>query len=107
MLKGLKALFTSRAILHPMTFWGIIFGFYSFFHFAGFEELYAFYKLPWVYLSFIFIAAMYNIIFKRTYVAGGKKMDYPLMFANTLFSSLHMTVASIVTVAFCLMFWMK
>jgi len=103
MIKGILAIFRSKAIMNPMTLIGIIFGISAMNHFKEFDLLYGFYKTIFPYMLFLAIAVIYNMLFKKVYVGRNRHFDFQRMIFNILISFIHGILVSYLTISFVLM----
>lgn len=103
MIKGILALFRSKAIMNPMTLIGVIFGISAMNHFKEFDLLYAFYKSAFPYVLFLSISVIYNLLFKKVYTERGRSIDLQRMIFNILISFIHGVFVSYLTVSFVIM----
>jgi len=103
MIKGILAIFRSRAIMNPITLIGIIFAISTMKHFEEAEGLYAFYKSAFPYLLFFAISVVYNLLFKKVYTEKGRSIDFQRMIFNVLISFIHGVFVSYLTISFVIM----
>jgi hypothetical protein len=103
MIKGLLAIFKSRAIMNPMTLIGIIFGISAMNHFKEFDLLYGFYKSVFPYVLFLVISIIYNLLFKKVYTGKNRHFDLQRMVFNILISFIQGILVSYLTISFVIM----
>ena len=75
MFKGIISLFTSGVIFHPMVLSGIILASVAAV-FLDYEQLFALFANPNIYLLMLFSAFGYVYFFKLVYKEGGRKVDW-------------------------------
>lgn len=100
MIKGIMALFTSGVIFNPMVLLGVIFGIIFDIKMDYQQMMSQVYKNYHFYLLALILAAVYNILFKKTYKTGGQVLDIPVMFGHTISSALKFVAASAFTIIF-------
>lgn len=102
MLKGLAALFSTGVILNPMVLLGILTGL-LFAVKLDYEQMSEIYHNYHFYLLALFLAAFYNIFFKKVYKNGGRRLDTTAMSVNIIFSTIKFIASNALTIAFVVM----
>lgn len=101
MIKGIMALFKSGVIFNPMVLSGVVIGLLMAVK-LQYEQVVDIYKNYHFYLLAVFLAASYNLCFKRVYKGRGDTLDAKAIVLNTIGSAVKFIFSSVMAVAFVL-----
>ncbi|MFI3242452.1 MAG: hypothetical protein R3Y43_07785 [Alphaproteobacteria bacterium] len=99
MIKGLRALFSSKIIFNPFVLLGICYGFYLY-RSLELEDIIVEYKKTQIYLLVLILSSLYNVFVKKHYKYGGFSIDWSDTFLAILGGVFKFVLASVLAISF-------